>query len=53
MIRHAVGRAGFTTLCEKDAGRVKWTKLRAMVTCPACRKALDQGALMQGATDER
>lgn len=46
MIRHALSRPGFATLCEKDPARVRWTKQRGEVTCRQCLRAIDRGALM-------
>lgn len=43
---HALSRPGFTTLCEKDAARVRWTKLRGEVTCRQCVKAMERGSIV-------
>lgn len=39
-IMHARTTLGFTTLCEKDASRVRTTADKEAVTCSACTRGL-------------
>lgn len=40
---HALNRLSYTTVCEKDADRVKhWSRVRGDITCRKCLQLLER-----------